>query len=444
MVTTTKETDTYLSDFAAIAAERKREEPGWLFKTREAAIERFGALGFPTKRDEEWRFTNVGPMSKIPFRCARPQDPNGLQSEQLVCATFGDPTANLLVFVNGQFKKDLSAVWNHPTGIELGNIHSLIERNPERAETLLRSDFADVRNPFQALNAAFMCDGAYVNIPKDTLVEDPIHVLFVSTPVGDPVRCHPRNLVVAEEGGRATIVESYIGFGDHTYLMNTVTDVVCDANAGLNLHHLQRESESAYHISSTLIEQRDNSHFASTSVSMGGALVRNDVRATLDGEGIECTLEGLTMARRDQHVDNQTFVDHTKPNCNSHELYKSILDDQSTGVFNGRILVRKGAQRTDARQTNRNLLLSDDATTNSMPQLEIYADDVKCTHGATTGKIDETELFYLQSRGLGMKAARALLTHAFASEIIGRIGVEPVRAWLDADLAARMRENEKR
>ncbi len=441
MIKSTQMTDGYLKSFAAWTKELKGREPVWLSGMRAAAITRFSELGFPTSRHEAWRFTNVAPLAAIPFRPPSPRDPNGLRSEQFSCATFGDPTASLLVFVNGQFREEISTVWRHPNGVVLGNVQSLLRRDEDRARRYLAVDVSSVDNPFRALNTAFMTDGAFVYIPPDVLVEEPIHILFVSTPVGEPLRCHPRNVIIAEDGGRATIVESYIGFGNHDYFMNAVTEIACGASAGIDHYHLQRENERAFHITDTAIRQDADSNLSTTSVSLGGALVRNDVRVTLDGEEIDCTLNGLYMTHGVQHVDNHTYVDHARPNCTSHELYKGILDGESHGVFNGRILVRQDAQRTDARQTNRNLLLSDDATTNSMPQLEIYADDVKCTHGATTGKLDDAQLFYLQSRGIDRASARALLTYAFASEIIGRIKIEPVRAWLDAELAARTGQN---
>jgi len=252
---------------------------------------------------------------------------------------------------------------------------------------------------------------------------------------------HPRNLILAGDDSQTMIVESYIGLNNALYFTNAVTEIVAGENAVVAHYKLQRESEEAFHISTVQASLNHSSNFSSHSIDLGGALVRNDVNAVLDGKGIECTLDGLYMVAGRQHVDNHTRIDHVKPHCSSRELYKGVLGGRSKGVFNGKIYVHKDAQKTDAKQTNKNLLLSEDAVINTKPQLEIYADDVKCTHGTTIGQLDQEAIFYLRSRGIDLEAARGLLTYAFASEMIGRIKVEPVRAQLEHLLLARLRKD---
>jgi Fe-S cluster assembly protein SufD len=253
--------------------------------------------------------------------------------------------------------------------------------------------------------------------------------------------CHPRNLIVIGRGGQATIVENYLGVEGELYFTNAVTEIVVGENGVGEHYKVQREGGKAFHIATLQACLERNSNFSSHSISLGGALVRNEVNAVLDGEGGECTLNGLYMVGGGQHVDNHTRIDHVKAHCNSRELYKGVLDGKSRGVFSGKIYVHEGAEKTDAKQTNKNLLLSEDAVINTKPQLEIYADDVKCTHGTTIGQLDQEAIFYLRSRGIDLEAARGLLTYAFASEMIGRIKVEPVRAQLEHLLLARLQKD---
>jgi Fe-S cluster assembly protein SufD len=284
---------------------------------------------------------------------------------------------------------------------------------------------------FTALNTAFFHDGAFIYVPKGVVVEKPIHLLYVSAPHARPQAVHPRNLIVAGENSQITIVESYLGRDGDTYFTNAVTEVVAGPNAVIDHYKVQREGDAAFHVATLQVHQERASNFRSHSIALGGALVRNDVNAVLAAEGCECVLNGLTMAGGRQLIDNHTRIDHAKPNCNSHELYKAVLDGKAHGVFNGKIFVHADAQKTDAKQTNQTLLLSADATIDTKPQLEIFADDVKCTHGATVGQLDDNMIFYLRSRGIGRAAARSLLTFAFANDIISRIKVGPVRRQLE-------------
>jgi Fe-S cluster assembly protein SufD len=304
---------------------------------------------------------------------------------------------------------------------------------------------------FVALNTALMEDGAYVRIPRGVIVEEPIHLLFVGSAAdGAPAVSHPRILIVAEENSQATVIETFVGVGDGVgrptpglpdggvYFTNAVTEIVAAENAVLDHYRVQRESETAFHIATQWVQQARSSNFASHAISLGGALVRTDITAVLDGPGIESTLNGLYVVGGQQHVDTHTAIDHAQPHCNSHELYKGILDGRATAVFNGKIFVRQDAQKTDAKQTNQNLLLSRDAVIDTKPQLEIFADDVRCTHGATVGQLDADALFYLRSRGIDAAEARALLTYAFASDILGRIKVAPLRTALEELLFTRL------
>jgi Fe-S cluster assembly protein SufD len=293
-------------------------------------------------------------------------------------------------------------------------------------------------NPFVALNTGLIADGAYVHLPAGTTLDQPIHLLLVSTGGGArPAASHPRVLVVAEENVHATVVESYVGREGTTYFTNAVTEIVCGANSHVDHCRLQQESTAAYHVSTMQVDLGRSATFVSHAVSIGGKLTRNDLNCWMNGEHAYATLNGLVMIGGDQHCDNHTLLRHEKANCPSHELYKHVLDGKSTAVFKGQIFVQKDAQKTDSKQTSKTLLLSDDAYMNSQPALEIYADDVKCTHGSTTGPVDEDMVFYLRTRGVSLEAARHLLTYAFAADVTRRIKVEPVRRRIEDYMAVR-------
>jgi Fe-S cluster assembly protein SufD len=289
-----------------------------------------------------------------------------------------------------------------------------------------------------ALNTAFAEDGALIEIPRGLVVEEPIHLLFVSTPGTEPAVSHPRNLILAGRESQATIIEAYVGLGDGVYFTNAVSEIVTAEGAVIDHYKLQGESEKAFHVATVQGLQERSSSLNSHNLSFGAALTRNDVNSVLDAEGAECTLNGLFVVAGRQHVDNHTTLDHAKPHCNSHELYKGILDGQAVGVFNGKIMVRKEAQKTNAIQSNKNLLLSEGAVINTKPQLEIYADDVRCTHGATVGQLDRDALFYMQTRGIAREAARDLLTYAFAGDLFDRVNVATVRNRLDEALYSKL------
>jgi Fe-S cluster assembly protein SufD len=409
--------------------------PAWLQTLRDEAIARFRGQGFPTTRDEEFRFTNIAPIAGGHFGEAgdAPASAAALKREHVVPGL----DAHELVFVNGRFAPALSAVGALPAGVRVTSFAELLHTEPGLVEPHVGRAIKFETQAFTALNTALASDGAVVIVPNDVIVDKPIHVLYL-TDSATPIAAHPRTLIVAGRHSQAHVIESYAGAEGQRYFTNAVTEVIGGEGSQLEHCRVQRESLEAFHVSSTHLRLARSAVFASENVALGGSIARNDVNAVLDGEGINCTLNGLYLVDGDRLVSNHTTIDHAKPHCESHELYKGILDDRGKGVFNGKIFVRLDAQKTDAKQTNQVLLLSDDATINTKPQLEIFADDVKCTHGATVGQLSEEQLFYLKARGIGESHARAILIHAFASDIVERIQVEPLREHLEQILLERL------
>jgi Fe-S cluster assembly protein SufD len=436
MIDVKEEKNIYLSNFARFEKESAENGPVWLHRLRKAAMKRFTELGFPTTRNEDWKFTSAAPIAKVPFRHGAPADENGLTAKALERAFYKIDDAVQLVFVNGHYAPELSLLRSLPAGVIVTSLAAALDTHRDLIEPHLTRYAAYQDHAFTALNTAFIQDGAFVYLPAGKLVEKPVHLVFVTTAVGEGTVAHPRNLIVAGKESQATVVESYAGLEEEVYFTNAVTEVLAGDGAVIDHYKLQRESREAFHVATLHVQQQRGSSFSSGYFGFGGALVRNEVRAALDGEGCECTLNGLYMADGRQHLDNHTVIDHAKPRCASHELYKGILDGKAHGVFNGKIFVHQDAQKTDAKQTNKTLLLSDDAVINTKPQLEIYADDVKCTHGATVGQLEDDAIFYLRSRGIDREAARRLLTFAFANDIIGRVKVEAIRTRLEETLLA--------
>ena len=429
--------DVYFSSFERLEKKLAGDGGSRLHQIRRAAIDRFAALGFPTTQKEAWRFTNVAPIANTPFQLAR-YELTGSTIEKLNRSPFANLECSRLVFVNGAYSRELSSPETLPEGVKAGSLAvALADGSAALDEHLAR--YADFNNhAFVALNTAFIEDGAFIDVPKGLILEKPIYLLFVSTAGGRPTVSHPRNLILIGPESQVTLIEGYVGLEEEVYFTNPVTEVVAGENAVLHYCKLQRESEQAFHMATLQVQQDRNSNVSTYFFSLGGALVRHEVTAVLGGEGGECSLNGLYAVTRRQHVDNYTTLDHAKPHCNSRELYQGILDGKSSGVFHGKIIVRKDAQKTDAKQSNKNLLLSDDAVINTKPQLEIYADDVKCTHGATVGQIDPEAVFYLRSRGIAREEARRMLTYAFANAIINRIKFDPMRIRLTKALLARL------
>jgi len=415
--------DGYLSSFERVNG----SVPEWLTKLRRDAMSRFTDQGFPSTRLEDWKYTDAAPIARLPFRLAAAL-PVRVDREVVEAASFGVGTR--LVFVNGCYLPELSSTDALPAGVRITSLSRVLTHEPVLIEAHL-ARYANAGHGFIALNTAFIQEGAVVYLPRRTVVPELIHLLFISQPAGEPVVSHPRILIVAGDDSRATVVETYVGSGTSAYFTNAVTEIVLGANSDITHYKLQRESEQAFHVATIEAHQAAGSRLRSYAVSLGGALARSDINTRLDGEGCECSLDGLYMAAGTQHVDHHTSIDHRRPHCTSRELYKGVLDGKSSGVFNGKVYVRPQAQQSDAGQVNKNLLLSDDATIDTKPQLEIFADDVKCSHGAAIGRLNDEALFYLRSRGIDAAAARDLLIAAFANELVERMQAAPVRAQLE-------------
>ncbi len=412
--------------------------PAALTERRGLAIERFGEIGIPSRRAEQWRFINLNAIRETPFRL--PQSFNGFGADDL--EPFRYEGCHQIVLVNGRFSADYSELGELPEGVVVASLARAAVDHPELVDEYVGKLAKFEEHPFVALNTAFLRDGAFIYVPRGVVVEQPINLICLGVPEAEAVAFYPRNLIVAGESSQVTVVEQYASLGEGRYMTSPVTEVAAGPNAVIDHYKLQRESTDAIHMATFQIHQQRDSNVSSHSISWGGGLVRNDVNAVLDGEGCESTLNGLYMVEGEQQIDNHMRVDHAMPNCDSHELYKGILEGRSRAVFNGLIHVHKDAQKTDAKQTNRNLLLSKDALVNSHPQLEIFADDVKCTHGSTTGHLDDVAVFYLRSRGIGEEAARSLLTYAFAADIVERIKVDSVRRELEEFLFRRLPKGE--
>jgi Fe-S cluster assembly protein SufD len=406
------------------------ETPEWLEALRREGADRFAATGFPSSRDEEWRFTPLGPIAKTSWR--EPAALGRLSLDELQPYLFGHAEWPRLVFVDGFYCQELSSLDHLPARVRVTSLADGLREGLPGLERHLARHASTESSPFPALSAALFRDGGFVQVPANTQVDFPIHLLFVSTEGATGCAIHPRNLVLVERGARASLIESYVATGPaKNYWTNAVTEVVLDANCWLEHTRIQRESEGAYHIGGTYVDQQRDSHYRSFSLAMGGALARHNLQARLNDENVETLLYGLYVTHGEQLVDNHTAIHHDRPNCRSWEVYKGILDDRSRAVFNGKVFVKPEAQKTDAKQTNRNLLLSDAARVDTKPQLEIFADDVKCTHGATVGRLDDVALFYARSRGIPAEDAQRLLTYAFAAEVVGEVALEPVRIELE-------------
>ncbi|MDN0073461.1 Fe-S cluster assembly protein SufD [Crenobacter sp. SG2303] len=430
--------DFYRDEFARVDAWLPGRRLPWLRRARESALAYFADTGFPTLRQEEWKYTNVAMIEKSRFALAAP-DRDGVTAEQI--DGWSLPGMLRLVFVNGHYRPSLSSVGDLPGGVTLTGLAEQLERAPERVEALMGTVPAAYASGFAALNAAFMTDGAYVEFADGAVLDAPVELLFIST--GPDLAMHTRNLVVAGAGSRISLIEHHVAAGEGAYFSNAVTGIVVGHDAEVVHHKLQQESRKAFHIAAVQADLQGGGRFTSRSFALGGGLVRVDIGVGLNAERAACTLDGLYMIDGRQHVDHHTRIDHARPLCTSRELYKGVLAGASRAVFNGKVIVHADAQHSDAYQANRNLLLSDNAEVDSKPQLEIYADDVKCSHGATVGQLDPEQVFYLRSRGVDDASARALLTFAFAEEVVERVDIEPLRALLETLLMGQLPERVK-
>ena len=402
----------------------------WLELVRSGAIDRFEQLGFPTVRDEEWKYTNLATLAKENFQPAVPQADAALPSIELFA--YPETTGAHLVVVNGFLREDLSTKvgLDGVVAIDLFSAVADARYNKVARKYLARNaNYHD--NGVKALNTAFLQSGVFLLIPKNVKLETPLQITFVSDTTVAKSVSFPRLLVVAEENSSATLIESFVSNGDDSHFTNAIAEIVVKDGARLEHYRLQNENRKVYHIATTAAELGRASSYDATSINFGGQLARHDISVVMDHEGAECWVDGLYVGGANQHTDTHSVIDHKQPHCTSHQLYKGILDGHARAVFNGKIFVREGAQKTDAMQTNKNLLLSAQARVDTKPQLEIYADDVKCAHGAAVGQIDEEELFYLQARGLNPELSRSLLTYGFAEEVIGKIKIDSIRSQLD-------------
>jgi Fe-S cluster assembly protein SufD len=436
-----RESDPYLASFEQLQNAVGDRMATWVYPIRKAGLAHFAEMGFPTTRDEDWRFTNVAPIAKQPFKPVLEPALGELRMEELRSFAFATLPAQRLVFVNGHFSEELSRVEPQSDGIQIKSLAAALAEDAELLEKQLARFVSGEQNAFAALNSAFFQDGAFIDVPAGRELTQPVHLLYISTAEERGAAFHPRNVIRVGAGGKLTLLESYGSTKPGAYFTNAATEIVLEENARLEHCKLQDESLEAYHMSTFHAQLGKGSHLVSHSFASGAKLSRNNIRTVLAGPGVECVLNGLYLTKDEQLADHHMIVEHASPHCNSHEYFNGILDNRSKGVFHGRILVQPGAQKTDAKQTNKNLLLTDDATANTKPQLEIYADDVKCTHGATIGQLNKESIFYLRARGIGEETARRMLIHAFAGEIIDRIQHEPAREELDRLFWDRLEEN---
>ena len=424
----------YADQFALLQKEAPLVGP--LASLREEAFRCFSRLGFPTTRLESWRSTNISPITETAF--VPSVDRADFSRETLDALRVSRLGGAELVFVNGAYVPALSSTDGLPAGLRVRSLQKVVNNDPDTVAPYL-GRLASVENKaFTALNTAFLQDGAVVEVAAGALVSVPIHLVFISLSDSVPTVNQSRVLVIAGAASQLQIVESHTGTGVTSYLNNSVTEVSVGDEAIVDHYTVVGEAESAFRVGSLHASLGRASNFSAHAITVGGAIIRNEANVVLGGEGGECTLNGLYLASGRQLVDNQTTIDHAQPHCDSHELYKGILDGQSRAVFNGKIVVRLDAQKTDAKQSNKALLLSEDAQVTTKPQLEIFADDVRCTHGATVGQLDVDALFYLRSRALSLQQARQVLIHAFAADLLSRIKVDAIRQQLDALLLERL------
>ena len=423
----------FLKGVSGLESKANGHHPRWLKSLRRAAFDWVGVHGFPTSKDEAWKYTRVAPILEIPF------EPGARRALSFgdVADLAGELGGPRLVFVNGHFDPEISALKDLPKGVKLGSLASVFAQEGEALELLLWQRFRERPQAFTALNVALAEDGAFIRIPAHVTLEEPIHLVFLSHASAAPLASHPLSVVFAGAGSRATIVETHAGIAGGIYLSNAVTELVLDEGAVVEHYKVQNEAESAFHLAFMDVHQGRASRFSAHSVALGAAIARHEVKVAIEAPEAQVVLNGLYLPQGQQLLDNPTTIEHLAPHGTSRQLYKGVVDGDGRGIFDGRIVVKSGAMKTDASQTNKNLLLSSSAQAYTRPRLEIFADDVKCAHGAAVGQIDEEALYYLRTRGIPQQAARDLLTDAFASEILDLIHVPPLRSRVQQMLATR-------
>jgi Fe-S cluster assembly protein SufD len=437
-----KETNSYETAFRQATQGRGTDEPAWLQSLRKNSFDQFERAGFPNIKEEEWKYTNVTPIAKANFAPVLVRNGTALAKDDgLASFIYEEARQSRLVFVNGMLRQELSSLAALPDGVVAMDLREALRSSQYEAIVRQHLEHHAEKNGFAALNTALFTSGLFLKIPRGISIDAPIHLLFIGEGLDEiaPPAAFPRVLIVAEENSAATIIESYVSPKERSvYLTNAIVDLSLEDGARLHHCKIQRESMGAFHVATTRAELGANSSYHTTTINFGAAISRHDIDVQMDHEGAECAVDGLYMVDGSQHTDTHSVIDHRQPHCTSHQLYKGILDGKSRAVFNGKVFVRHGAQQTDAHQTNKNLLLSTDARVDTKPQLEIFADDVKCTHGAAVGQIDEEERFYLESRGINPTLARNMLTYGFAEEVIEKIGVESIRRELDEAVLNRL------
>lgn len=425
----------YLSNFELFEHSLNGESLKPIHKLRKDAIEKFSDMNFPTTHDEDWRFTNISPIFDYNFNLCN--DKHNLSQKDIEHFKLEKLNGNFLAFVNGHFAKDLSDIKNVSGNFIVGSISEEIEKDSELFKKHFGKYAKHNQQIFTALSTAFAKDGAFIFVPEGKIIEEPVQFLFIADSRNENFLIQPRNLFIAEKNAQVKIIEHYVSLSESTYFTNAVTEIYCGENSIVEHVKLQEESNKAFHISRTEILQERSSNFVSHSISLGAEITRNDVNTKFNNEGAESTINGLYLLSGNQLYDTHTIIDHAVPQCTSHEHYKGILTDKSRGVFNGKVIVRPDAQKTNAFQENNNIILSNEAIINTKPQLEIFADDVKCSHGATIGQLDDDALFYLKSRGIGEEQSKIMLLHAFASDIVKLINIKQVRHYLEKILDER-------
>jgi Fe-S cluster assembly protein SufD len=412
------------------ALKQSKPTVAWVELVRESAMDRFELLGFPTVHDEEWKYTNLAQLDKSSFLPSK--NVSNISSADIADSLYSETVESYIVLVNGVFRADLSNTAKLDGVIVLDLFEAIADA---RYNKIVRHYLARNANyhdrGLTALNTAFLQSGAFVLLPKNVTLEAPLQIILMADAEEDSSASFPRVLVVAEENSSARIIEQYVAHGKRSYFTNSVVEVVVKDGARLEHSRLQFENDESFHVGTTSAELGRGSSYNSTAINLGAKLARHDVSVVMNEDGAECWVDGLYVVGEDQHSDTHSVIDHQHPYCNSHQLYKGILDGNGRAVFNGKIFVREGAQKTDAMQTNKNLLLSPHARVDTKPQLEIYADDVKCAHGAAVGQLDQDQLFYLKARGINPELAKSLLTYGFAEEVIEKIGIESIRRQID-------------
>lgn len=430
MMATATAVEQYREQFQANASALPGCGHKWVAELRDGALARFTELGFPSIREEAWKYTDVRPIVRKNFQIAAFTDPAPETGIDLERWTIAGLDCHRMVFIDGRYHAALSEADLHEEGLELKCLSQALNDDPDSVHSEIQEDH-DHSLAFELFNSAFMSDGAVIRIREQVVVERPIHLIFISRHRAQAVTSNIRNIIICGKHSRATVIESYVGDDDSNNFTNSVTRIVMQPEAHLGHYKIQSESETSYHIGQLHARQHNDSCLRSYSIALGGRLARTDITTLLSGENARADMLGIYLPHGKQHIDHHTLADHRSPNCVSNEHYRGVINDHGRSVFNGKVIVRPGAEKTDARQENHNLMLSDDGEVDTKPELEIYADDVKCSHGATIGQVDQDALFYLRARGIDMETANQLLTHAFLKEPLAAVVNSELKAWIN-------------